>query len=219
MATSPRSRRVYASARRFHTAKTHFGHHKVPPPHSITSSARASNVAGMSSPSAFAVLRLITSSNFVGCSTARSIMATPSAKLLTCQPQLISRPNRQVCDRFTVVQRRKGSLFFCSAKRRDWHVPEEAVSLGEVRLLGMTGRVENVPLPPNLTRSRPRTHLANGWHLDTTSRPDYARSKRKREAGHANSTSVCAQHHNLLGRDGCFRRTKRGCRYGEDEMG
>jgi hypothetical protein len=34
--------------------------------HSITSSARASSVGGTSSPSAFAVLRLITSSNLVG---------------------------------------------------------------------------------------------------------------------------------------------------------
>src|SRR5262249_28288094 len=36
------------------------------PPHSITSSARASRFGGTSIPSAFAVLRLITSSNFVG---------------------------------------------------------------------------------------------------------------------------------------------------------
>src|SRR5438105_4759897 len=34
--------------------------------HSITSSARASNAGGASMPSAFAVLRLMTSSNFVG---------------------------------------------------------------------------------------------------------------------------------------------------------
>src|SRR5262249_11675655 len=40
--------------------------------HSITSSARASRVAATSRPSALAVLRLITSSNFVGCSTGRS---------------------------------------------------------------------------------------------------------------------------------------------------
>src|SRR5205823_3615348 len=36
--------------------------------HSITSSARASSVGDTSRPSAFAVLRLMTSSNFVGCS-------------------------------------------------------------------------------------------------------------------------------------------------------
>jgi hypothetical protein len=36
------------------------------PRHSITSSARASSVGGTSRPSAFAVLRLMTNSNFVG---------------------------------------------------------------------------------------------------------------------------------------------------------
>jgi len=40
--------------------------------HSITSSARASTVAGMSRPSALAVLRLITSSYLVGACTGRS---------------------------------------------------------------------------------------------------------------------------------------------------
>src|SRR5262249_25857405 len=40
--------------------------------HSITSSARASTVAGMSMPVALAVLRLMTSSNRAGCSTGRS---------------------------------------------------------------------------------------------------------------------------------------------------
>jgi hypothetical protein len=40
--------------------------------YSITSSARASSVGGTSSPSVLAVLRLITSSNLVGCSTERS---------------------------------------------------------------------------------------------------------------------------------------------------
>src|SRR5262249_24948423 len=39
---------------------------EVAPLHSITSSARASSVGGISSPSAFAVLRFITNSNFVG---------------------------------------------------------------------------------------------------------------------------------------------------------
>src|SRR5262249_45568485 len=38
---------------------------ELAPPHSITSSARASSVGGISSPSALAVLALITSSNFV----------------------------------------------------------------------------------------------------------------------------------------------------------
>src|SRR6476469_2200990 len=40
--------------------------------HSITSSASASSFAGISRPSALAVLRLITSSNLVACSTGRS---------------------------------------------------------------------------------------------------------------------------------------------------
>ena len=41
-------------------------------PHSITSSARATNAGEMLRPSALAVLRLITNSNFVGSSTGRS---------------------------------------------------------------------------------------------------------------------------------------------------
>ena len=42
------------------------------PSHSITSSARASNLSGIGRRSAFAALRLITSSNLVGCKTGRS---------------------------------------------------------------------------------------------------------------------------------------------------
>src|SRR5262249_51520890 len=45
--------------------------------HSITPSARASNCAGTSIPSAFAVLRLITSSTFVGACTGRSAGFSP----------------------------------------------------------------------------------------------------------------------------------------------
>src|SRR5262249_5562255 len=45
--------------------------------HSITSSARASSVGGISRPSALAVLRLITSSNFVGNCTGRSAGFSP----------------------------------------------------------------------------------------------------------------------------------------------
>jgi hypothetical protein len=40
--------------------------------HSITSSARAMTVGGISRPSALAVLRLMTRSNLVGCTTGRS---------------------------------------------------------------------------------------------------------------------------------------------------
>jgi len=35
-------------------------------------------------------------------------------------------------------------------------MPEEAISSGKVGSLSMTGRVEDVPLPPSLTRSRHR---------------------------------------------------------------
>src|SRR5262249_53098261 len=45
---------------------------ELAPFHSITSSASASNLSGISRPSALAVLRLITSSNFVGSITGRS---------------------------------------------------------------------------------------------------------------------------------------------------
>ena len=45
--------------------------------HSMTSSAIASNFGGISSRSALAVLRLITSSNFVDCMTGRSAAFSP----------------------------------------------------------------------------------------------------------------------------------------------
>src|SRR5262245_55717299 len=47
------------------------------PVHSMTSSARAMRAFGTSNPSALAVLRLITSSNFVGCCTGRSAGLAP----------------------------------------------------------------------------------------------------------------------------------------------
>src|SRR5262249_39258484 len=50
---------------------------ELAPLHSITSSARASSVGGTSRPSALAVLRLITSSNLVGCCTGRSAGFAP----------------------------------------------------------------------------------------------------------------------------------------------
>src|SRR5829696_1593975 len=53
------------------------------PPHSITSSARARSVGEIVRPRAFAVLRLITSSNLVGCSTGRSGGLAPLSTLLT----------------------------------------------------------------------------------------------------------------------------------------
>src|SRR3954470_274607 len=51
--------------------------------HSITSSARASSVGGTSRPSALAVLRFMTNSNFVGCSTGRSAGLAPLIILST----------------------------------------------------------------------------------------------------------------------------------------
>jgi hypothetical protein len=50
---------------------------ELAPPHSITSSARASTVAEISRPSALAVLRLITSSYLVGACTGRSAGFSP----------------------------------------------------------------------------------------------------------------------------------------------
>src|SRR5450432_1965371 len=50
------------------------------PAYSITSSARASNDAGTSRPSALAVLRLITSSYFVGCWTGISAATPPLSR-------------------------------------------------------------------------------------------------------------------------------------------
>jgi hypothetical protein len=51
--------------------------------HWITSSARPSSDGGMVRPSALAVLRLMTSSNFVGCSTGRSAGLAPFRILST----------------------------------------------------------------------------------------------------------------------------------------
>src|SRR5438034_2076939 len=51
--------------------------------YSITSSARARSAGGMLSPSDFAVLRFITKSNLVGCSTGRSAGFVPLRILST----------------------------------------------------------------------------------------------------------------------------------------
>jgi hypothetical protein len=51
--------------------------------YSITSSTRASSVGGTSRPSALAVLRLMTSSNLVGCSTGKSAGLPPCNTLTT----------------------------------------------------------------------------------------------------------------------------------------
>ena len=51
-------------------------------------------------------------------------------------------------------------------------MPEETVSLGNVRLSGMTGLVQNAPRPPSLTHSRPR---------DRTSFEHLVRAAKERE--------------------------------------
>ena len=56
---------------------------EIPPPHSITSSARTSNEGGTSRPSALAVTRLMARSNLVGCSTGRSAGFAPFRILST----------------------------------------------------------------------------------------------------------------------------------------
>ena len=65
--------------RTFHTAwvRTRLVHRSEAGCHSITSSARTSNVGETVRPSVLAVLRFITSSNFVGCWTGRSAGFAP----------------------------------------------------------------------------------------------------------------------------------------------
>ena len=63
--------------------------------HSITSSARASNRGGMVSPSALAVIRLMTRSNLVGCSTGKSAGFAPRKTLST-----YSAPRRNIAGKF-----------------------------------------------------------------------------------------------------------------------
>src|SRR6516164_5593582 len=56
---------------------------ELPALHSTTSSARASRIGGTSMPSVLAVLRLMISSNFVGCSIGRSAGFAPFITLTT----------------------------------------------------------------------------------------------------------------------------------------
>src|SRR5262245_25288067 len=76
------ARLLRADGKRPHRRPTQNGN-QLPPPHSITSSARASTVGGIVRPSAFAVLRLMTSSNLVGCSTGRVAGLAPLRILST----------------------------------------------------------------------------------------------------------------------------------------
>src|SRR5262249_24572676 len=67
--------------------------------HSITSSARSRNGSGILRPSALAVLRLMTSSNLVGCSTGMSPGLAPRKILSTKSPapSQLSPPARAAC--------------------------------------------------------------------------------------------------------------------------
>src|SRR6516164_11134350 len=64
-------------SQQFGTQMPQGGH---PPHHSITSSAATSNVCGIARPSAFAVLRLTTSSNFTVCWTGKSPGFSPEKR-------------------------------------------------------------------------------------------------------------------------------------------
>jgi hypothetical protein len=77
--------------------------------YSITSSASASSFAGMSRPSTFAVLRLMTSSNFVGCSTGRSAGFAP-CRILSTNPTSKWLPSKNAQDRSEV-----SGLLLCQA--------------------------------------------------------------------------------------------------------
>src|SRR5262249_14927640 len=70
----PRNKRPEHRTGRHRAAEQRY---ELAPFHSITSSARASSVGGTSRPSAFAVPMLMTSSNVVGCMTARSAGVVP----------------------------------------------------------------------------------------------------------------------------------------------
>src|SRR5262245_45217628 len=69
--------------RRGEKAPTHHGDEHAPVYHWMISSARPSTDGGIVRPSALAVLRLITSSYFVGCSTGRSAGLAPFRILST----------------------------------------------------------------------------------------------------------------------------------------
>ena len=76
-ATDGRGRLSLAEPVRDEQADAACQHERAPRDHWITSSARSSIAFGMVIPSAFAVLRLITRSNLVACSTGRSAGLAP----------------------------------------------------------------------------------------------------------------------------------------------
>src|SRR5262249_32817367 len=67
---------------------------ELPPSHSITSSARRRKDSGIVSPIAFAVLRLTTSSNLVGCSTGMSAGFLPRKIMSTNSAERRNRPEK-----------------------------------------------------------------------------------------------------------------------------
>src|SRR5260370_15444103 len=69
--------RPFLRPRRWHRSREQQTNREIAPPHSITSSARARTDCGTVRPSAAAVLRLMTNSNFVGCMTGRSAGLAP----------------------------------------------------------------------------------------------------------------------------------------------
>src|SRR6266516_1648834 len=81
-----------SSKYQFGTSMPQGGH---PPHHSITSSARASSVGGISMPSALAVFRLMISSNLVGACNGSSFGFSPlECDQHTLQPWAIGQPDQ-----------------------------------------------------------------------------------------------------------------------------
>src|SRR5262249_37484486 len=81
--TDDRDRRLLRLCRKRPRRRSAESQDELPPPHSITSSASADSEGGTVIPSALAVLRLMISSNFVGCSTGSSLGPTPRRILST----------------------------------------------------------------------------------------------------------------------------------------
>ena len=79
----PSSRLRLKSKRRGQEAAAKIGNERATGDHWITSSARARTDGGTASPNVFAVLRLMTGSNFVGCFTGKSAGLAPLGILFT----------------------------------------------------------------------------------------------------------------------------------------
>src|SRR6516162_9872574 len=82
-ARNPATRRLLRARRERPRSRAAEKRDELAPLHSITSSARASSVGGTSRPSAWAVVRLRTRSNLVGCSTGMSAGFAPRMILST----------------------------------------------------------------------------------------------------------------------------------------